>query len=326
MSQCAQLDMHGPGQQQKHTFWRRAHKSTGRKPVLHGTYREMTSRGKLRGISPALSHSALSLVHVHDEGQRGGLGFLLSATSRTQASTSNPSRGDLLCIVRVFSILSELLRTRTTAVRQNQWVSALVPSSTSTTTTTTAVSAASPGAWRPRDAFSARVYLQAPCATAASLEGIEPCAPCVHSAATTPHCTPTPPLENSPTHLDPNGKSNQTRACGCCTSSRRHQLAGGDPSGSRRSISIQNHAYGGLWVFERASHSPRQAQRKDPAQHTQRNCVISRESAAGVKKKKKKQRGHEPADCSLRLRGADTHGLSMRGAAGEGEPAGGEDI
>lgn len=70
------------------------------------TYSDMTSGGKLRGISPALSHSALSLVHVHDGGQRGCLGFLLSTTSKTDATKSKPSQGDLLGVLRVFSILA----------------------------------------------------------------------------------------------------------------------------------------------------------------------------------------------------------------------------
>lgn len=70
------------------------------------TYSDMTSVGKLRGISPALSHSALSLVHVHDEGQRGCLALLLSTTSKTDANTSTPSHGNLLGILHVFSILA----------------------------------------------------------------------------------------------------------------------------------------------------------------------------------------------------------------------------
>lgn len=66
----------------------------------------MTSGGKLRGITPALSHNALSLVHVHDEGQRGGLALLLSTTSKRDATTSTQSQGDLLGILRVFTILA----------------------------------------------------------------------------------------------------------------------------------------------------------------------------------------------------------------------------
>ena len=68
------------------------------------TYSDMTSEGKLRGIDPALSHSALSLVHVHDKGQRGCLALLLSTKRKTDATTSTPSQGDLLVILCVFSI------------------------------------------------------------------------------------------------------------------------------------------------------------------------------------------------------------------------------
>ena len=49
----------------------------------------MTSGGKLRGIKPALSHSALSLVHVHVEGQRGWRARLPSAASKSPATTSH---------------------------------------------------------------------------------------------------------------------------------------------------------------------------------------------------------------------------------------------
>lgn len=52
------------------------------------TYSEMTSDGKLRGISLALSHSALSLVHVHEAGHRGCLALLLSTKSERYASKS----------------------------------------------------------------------------------------------------------------------------------------------------------------------------------------------------------------------------------------------
>lgn len=77
------------------------------KTTRNETYNDVTSGGKLRGISPALSHSALSLVHVHEEGHRGCLGFLLSTKSKTDATTSSsPSRDDLLGVLRVFSILA----------------------------------------------------------------------------------------------------------------------------------------------------------------------------------------------------------------------------
>lgn len=79
------------------------------------TYNDMTSGGKLRGISPALSHSALSLVHIHDAGQRGCLALLLSTRSKTDATASKPSHGDLLGILSVFSILA-----RQTALHMNQ--------------------------------------------------------------------------------------------------------------------------------------------------------------------------------------------------------------
>lgn len=64
----------------------------------------MTSGGKLRGMEPALSHSALSLVHVQDKGQRGCLTLLLPTRSRTDATTSEPSHSEPLGILRVFSI------------------------------------------------------------------------------------------------------------------------------------------------------------------------------------------------------------------------------
>lgn len=67
--------------------------------------KDVISRGKLRGMSPALSHSALSLEHVHTKGQRGGLGLLLSTRSITDATTSKPSQSDLLGILCVCSIL-----------------------------------------------------------------------------------------------------------------------------------------------------------------------------------------------------------------------------
>lgn len=72
---------------------------------INRTYKDVISRGKLRGMSPALSHSALSLEHVHTKGQRGGLGLLLSTRSITDATTSKPSQSDLLGILCVCSIL-----------------------------------------------------------------------------------------------------------------------------------------------------------------------------------------------------------------------------
>lgn len=60
----------------------------------------------MRRIIPALSHNALSLVHVHDAGQRGCLALLLSTTSKKDATTSKPSQGDLLSILRVVNILA----------------------------------------------------------------------------------------------------------------------------------------------------------------------------------------------------------------------------
>lgn len=68
------------------------------------THSDMTSEGKLRGMSPVLSHSALSLVHIQEEGQRGGLAFLLSPSRTTQASSSKVSQGDLLRILPECSI------------------------------------------------------------------------------------------------------------------------------------------------------------------------------------------------------------------------------
>lgn len=70
------------------------------------TYSEMTSGGKLRGIIPALSHNALSLVHVQNGGQRCCLALLLSTTSKTDATTSKPSQRELLGIIRIFSMLA----------------------------------------------------------------------------------------------------------------------------------------------------------------------------------------------------------------------------
>lgn len=60
------------------------------------TYNDMTSEGKLRGINPALSHNALSLVHIHDEGQRGCLALLLSTTSKIKASKSKTVNLEIL--------------------------------------------------------------------------------------------------------------------------------------------------------------------------------------------------------------------------------------
>lgn len=121
----------------------------------------MTSGGKLRGISRALSHNALSLVHIHDEGQRGGLALLLSTARRTDATTSAQSQGDLLGIVRVFLILAN-------RCGHDLRVEELPPHE--------------PGAplwflfhaavWRPRDAPSAPVSLRrVPCAATASRSG-----------------------------------------------------------------------------------------------------------------------------------------------------------
>lgn len=79
-------------------------------PLIHAkkdTHRDMTSDGKVRGISPALSHSALSLVHVHAEGQRGCLAFLQSTGRKTDtASTRSTSRCSPAGLLRVFTILA----------------------------------------------------------------------------------------------------------------------------------------------------------------------------------------------------------------------------
>lgn len=72
----------------------------------NSTHSDMTSGGKVRGMSPALSQSALSLVHVHDEGQRGCLALLLSTTRQTDANTRKANHGSLLGILRVFPILA----------------------------------------------------------------------------------------------------------------------------------------------------------------------------------------------------------------------------
>lgn len=63
----------------------------------------MTSGGKLRGIDPAPSHSALSLVHVHDRGQRGCLALLLSTKTNTDAATSTPSHCDRLAAIPILA-------------------------------------------------------------------------------------------------------------------------------------------------------------------------------------------------------------------------------
>lgn len=67
------------------------------------TYSDVTSAGKLRGIIPALSHSALSLVHVQDGGQRGCLALLASTNSRRDATRTKPSH--LPSIVRECAML-----------------------------------------------------------------------------------------------------------------------------------------------------------------------------------------------------------------------------
>lgn len=73
----------------------------------------MTSGGKLRGIIPALSHSALSLVHVQDGGQRGCLALLASTTSRRDVTRTKPSHGDLPSIFRQCAMLRGRARPNT---------------------------------------------------------------------------------------------------------------------------------------------------------------------------------------------------------------------
>lgn len=102
--------------------------------AIDGTYSDMTSGGKLRGIIPALSHSALSLVHMQDWGQRGGR-FLLSTTSSSDAATRKTRQRDLLGIFGEFPMLAN--------------APAHAPR---------LFSAAA--AWRPSDAQSARVYIR----------------------------------------------------------------------------------------------------------------------------------------------------------------------
>lgn len=84
------------------------------------TYSDVTSGGKLRGIIPALSHSALSLVHVQDGGQRGCLALLLSTTSKTDATKMKPSHGDLLRIFRELAMLAKRCGRVKHAVHTNQ--------------------------------------------------------------------------------------------------------------------------------------------------------------------------------------------------------------
>lgn len=67
------------------------------------TYSDMTSGGKLRGIDPAPSHSALSLVHVHDSGQRGCLALLLPTRSNSDAAASTPSHCDRLAVIPILA-------------------------------------------------------------------------------------------------------------------------------------------------------------------------------------------------------------------------------
>ena len=130
------------------------------------TYSDMTSGGKLRGISPALSHNALSLVHVQDEGQRGGLALLLSTTSNTVANTSTQSQGDVLDILLVFVIL------------ENRCGHGL---RVEESYTLTGVSAVVPGG----QATRCPVCLRA--SPPLSLEVIKPGAPYVHSTVITLH-------------------------------------------------------------------------------------------------------------------------------------------
>ena len=209
------------------------------------TYSDMTSGGKLRGISPALSHSALSLVHIHDAGQRGCLALLLSTASKTDATTSKPSHGDLVGILSVFSILA-----RQTALHMNQALRrASFPNRRGASAAAAAAAAAA--AWRPKRR-AVRSCLSPPCAFRAPpplrrwLKTWRP----VQSSALwlryTPHThqhqSPTPPTPVWQKH-----ESDQMRAAlrkvpaGAVTNGG--VTAGGDPSGSRRSISIQNHAY-----------------------------------------------------------------------------------
>lgn len=113
------------------------------------TYSDMTSGGKLRGIIPALSHNALSLVHVQNGGQRGCLALLLSTTSKTDATTSKPSQGDVLGIFRTFSMLAKRCGHDLRVKHPMHMHQALRCGSFSTA-----------AAWRPSDALSALVYLR----------------------------------------------------------------------------------------------------------------------------------------------------------------------
>lgn len=97
---------------------------------LERTHRDVTSGGKLRGIDTALSHNALSLVHVHDMGQRCCLALLLSAEGTTETTTSKPSQRHLLGILHVFSILGNRCGHDLRVEQPYTWtrVSAVLPS------------------------------------------------------------------------------------------------------------------------------------------------------------------------------------------------------
>lgn len=229
------------------------------------TYSDMTSGGKLRGIIPALSHNALSLVHVQNGGQRGCLALLLSTTSKTDATTSKPSQGDLLGIFRTFSMLAKRCGHDLRVKHPMHMHQALRCGSFSTA-----------AAWRPSDALSALVYLRdAAAAAALEIKTRRPVCPqrCNYT---------TPPDIKINIPCDKKIKSSQIRAAvvraqentSWRADKRGVTAAGGDPSGSRRSISIQNHAYD---FGKRHTLSVSSSGRFPP--NRQRNCVIYGESA-----------------------------------------------
>lgn len=60
--------------------------------TVYETHSEMTSGGKLLGIDPVLAHKALSLLQVHDAGQRACLLLLPLTDINRQTKQMNTAR------------------------------------------------------------------------------------------------------------------------------------------------------------------------------------------------------------------------------------------